>query len=1074
MNEEELFNRVLELAENERAAFLRSACGEQAELRERVENLLAAHRGVSVVDAPCQEIADFQAILEEEREEHDDLSFAELDNEGGGVEFGDYELRGEIARGSMGVVFRATQKSLKRPVAIKLIRSSVLASADEVLRFCSEAEAAASLDHPNIVPIYEIGEQQGQHYFSMKLVEGGTLRDRAGEFRHDPRAAVRLMVKVVGAVHAAHQRGIIHRDLKPGNILVDPEGEPHVTDFGLAKHVGDSSSITLSGQLLGSPYYMAPEQVQSADKSVSTSADIYSLGAVLYELLTGVPPHSGESVIDTLRRVVEEEAKPPRALEPTIDPDLQTIVLKCLDKDPERRYRSAIELADELERWLRGEPILAHPPGLAGRVVRWVRRKPFPATLLGIVTLLLLALGIGGPLMAFKQEKLRKAAEQAYQGEIAAHSEARAAADELRRKLYFADMNMASQVASELGSTRRLRELTSKWIPKPGEEDLRGWEWHYVIARDRRHIAREFTAHTGEVKSASWSPDGTRVASGGHDGFLRVWEVRTGREIMVVKAHPIVGPVSWSAKGGEIATAGSDGLVRIWRIGSDQAHVTLTAPGPLQSVTQLAWGPEGKRLASGGADGVVRIWDAGVGEILHTFDSLPGQTTALSWHPDGTRLTASSQPASHRVWDTVSGERTTGFAVKPPLGIVAWSPDGKWLAGADADHAVLLLNASDGKLVRRMSRSHVDSITALSWNPGSDAVASSGHDRLTLTHNISSGASRTAVRSPDAVKSVAWSPDGRQLAFSSGHRVLVCDLSLVGPMGMKARNHEVMELCWNPQGTRLLSTGRDSTVRVWMLDIRDGRALHGRGEVPCSARWSPDGNLIASAADEISIWDVASGEERFRLGEGGEGRFWRVTWAPDGSRLASLGADGFLRIWDSGKGELLRAIPTSLDTQQGGFLRWSPDGAWLASGDLEQIILWETAGFSQARTIKHQAGNTTDLAWNPDGDRLALATADGELMILDPASGETLVQWTGLNSKIFSVDWHPDGTRLASAGSDRAIRIWDSESGAICLTRWVEQQSTTAVAWSSDGKRLASGSPDGGILIWDISLPHER
>lgn len=1076
MKEEELFNRALELPEDERAAYLRVACGEQEALRQSVERLLTAHRGVSVVDAPCEEIDEFQAILEEEKEERDDAPFAELDGEGGGVEFGDYELGREIARGSMGVVFRATQKSLKRPVAIKLIRSSVLASADEVLRFRAEAEAAASLDHPNIVPIYEIGEQQGQHYFSMRLIEGGTLRDRAGEFRHDPRVAVVLMVKVARAVHAAHQRGIIHRDLKPGNILVDPEGEPHITDFGLAKHVGDSSSMTLSGQVMGSPNYMAPEQVQSADRSVSTAADIYSLGAVLYELLTGVPPHSGESVIDTLRRVVEEEVKPPRVLDSSIARDLQTIVLKCLEKDTERRYRSATELADELERWLRGEPILAYPPSPAGRILRWVCRKPLLAALLGIVALLLLTLGVGGPLVAFQQEKLKNAAEEAYRGEAVAHAKASASAFELRRRLYFADMNTASQVASELGGSARLHELMSKWIPAPGEEDFRSWEWHYIIARERRHVVREFDGHTGQVSSAAWSPDGSRTASGGHDGFLRVWETATGHEIMAVDAHRMVGAVSWSAKSGDIATGGSDGLVRIWQLGINECRATLKPPGSTVAITQLAWGPEGKLLASGSTDGVVRIWDVRSTEILQTFEAFPGRVSSVSWHPDGTRLAASAEPGVHRVWDTDSGDEILGFADETPLFVVAWSPDGKWLAGADANHKIVLVNAASGKFVRRMVRGHEDKVSALSWNPDSSSVASAGHDRLVLTHDVSNGRPKTAIRRSEGIDSVAWSPDGMQVTFCGGHRVVVCDLRLVGPMGMKAHGHEIRSLSWNPEGTRLLSTGRDATVRVWLLDLRDGRALHGVGEVPVRACWSPDGKLIAGAADEISIWEVASGEERLRLGKEGdhEGRIWEVAWAPDGTRLASLGADGFLRIWDTDSGRELRAIPTSLETKRNGILRWSPDGGSLVTSDLQQIIVWQSSDFSRARTIKHQGGNISDLDWNPPGNRLAVATTDGELFVLDSTTGETRSRWTGHNSRIYSVDWHPDGTRLASTGSDRAIRIWDSESGAICLTRWAGEYSATTLEWSSDGKRLASGSPDGGIRIWDTSLPHER
>jgi serine/threonine protein kinase/Tfp pilus assembly protein PilF len=326
--------------------------------------------------------------------------------------FGDYELLRELGRGGMGVVFEARQISLKRRVALKMIRTGFLATPADRQRFRAEAEAAASLDHPHIVPIYDVGELEGQPYFTMKLVSGGSLADSLSRFVSDPRTAAGLLVMIARAAHHAHQHAILHRDLKPANILLDAEGQPHVTDFGLAKQLASDTSMTQSGEIVGSPVYMAPEQAAGQKRAVTTATDVYGLGAILYALLTGRPPFRGETPLEALQQVREVEPTPPRHLNPRVDRDLETICLKCLQKERHRRYDSAAALADDLGRWLAGKPILARPISLLARLSRWCRRKPVAATAALLLTVVLAGLPVSTYLIWREQQRTQEALHQ--------------------------------------------------------------------------------------------------------------------------------------------------------------------------------------------------------------------------------------------------------------------------------------------------------------------------------------------------------------------------------------------------------------------------------------------------------------------------------------------------------------------------------------------------------------------------------------------------------------------------------------------------------------------------------------
>jgi eukaryotic-like serine/threonine-protein kinase len=407
----------------------------------------------------------------------------------------------------MGVVYRARQESLHRVVALKMILTGQLASPDDVQRFYREAQAAGNLDHPNIVPIYEVSEHENQHYFSMKLIEGGSLASRALPL--PARQAAELLAVVARAVHHAHQRGILHRDLKPGNILFDAQERPYVTDFGLAKRVEGDAHHTRTGGIVGTPAYMAPEQARS-EKVLTTAVDVYGLGAVLYELLTGRPPFRAETVLDTIMQVLEREPEPPSKIDSRVNRDLQTVCLKCLDKDPARRYGSAEALADDLERFLRGEPIRARPVGVVEKTAKWVKRRPVVA---GLLASLVVVAVVSGVLVAWSYgEALRQTqiAKDERDAARTAENNERTARDRTQDAL---EVNKRALTTSKIAQANAaLRDNDPKLglsLLESCPPETRFWEWYYTrrLCRGAPLTLHQDMVWYGRYDRAVFSPE---------------------------------------------------------------------------------------------------------------------------------------------------------------------------------------------------------------------------------------------------------------------------------------------------------------------------------------------------------------------------------------------------------------------------------------------------------------------------------------------------------------------------------------------------------------------------------------
>jgi WD40 repeat protein len=993
--------------------------------------------------------------------------------------FGDYELIEIIAQGGMGVVYKARQVSLDRVLALKMVRAGRFATPDDLQRFRLEAAAAAQLDHPHIVPIYEVGEHDGHHYFSMKLVDGGNLAAQVGRYVEDARAAARLVATVARAVHYAHQRGILHRDLKPANILLGGrQGSaledlvPIVTDFGLAKRVEGhgAANLTQSGSIVGTPNYMAPEQAEGRREAVTTFADVHALGAILYELLTGRPPYRAETMLETLRMVREAEPERPSALNPRIDRDLETIVLKCLEKSPTRRYRSAEALAEDLERWLAQLPIRARPATLSDRAIKWVRRRPAAAALVlaAGVAVLAVTTAVGGLAWA---ARLRSDVAEKGKALLRAQRERRRVETELvesqKRKLrmeqeqYDQRILAAAQALANDNPVRddphRVERLLADCPPR-----LRNWEWRYL---NRRLHAELLTieGHSGFVCGSDFRPE-IKSALCQADGLGRpIWDASNGARL-----RRIHGPdgsaygVSVDRAGMHLATAGVDGQVKVWD--TSRGKLEHVFRGHEGWVADVAYSPDSTKLASGGQDGTVRIWEVqpnprGRSETSSALQVLRGHTGGVfgvAFGPDGSKLASAGKDGVVRVWDLVP---------EPPR-------------------------------TRQVFRGHERDVCCVAFHPSGTMIASGGADRRVRIWDAATGQERLQFQAAASrVNAITFNPDGTKLATGSlDGPIGVWNTSTGEPIAvLRGHAEPVFEVAFNADGTKLISASQDATIKLWDLAPEPGvRLFRLKPATATGVRWlggvafRPSENELAAAGTNqtVALWDVTT-ERMKRALHASWGTVIALSYAHDGGRLAVASTDRCVRLWDLGAAK----EPTVLSDDQEGVasVAFRPDGKMLATGggDFPHIVqrptgkfppaegqprtirLWDPASGATIGTLHGHIGSIHALAFSPEGRRLASAGADQRVRIWNFATGEIGLELPGHSAAIFSVAFSPDGTKLASAGADRTIRYWDLTDGRLIQVLSGHNNWVMGVAFSPDGTRLATAGADQTVRIWD-------
>ncbi len=973
---------------------------------------------------------------------------------------GRFQILERVGIGGFGAVYRALDPQLQRPIALKLLQSTGDEKRDQhrIDRFLIEGRAGARLQHPNIVPVFDAGrdEQSGEYYMAAAFISGGSLASAIDGTPLELRRAAILVKQIALALDYAHGQGILHRDIKPDNVMLDEEGEPHLMDFGLARIEESEADLTRDGAVMGTPSYMSPEQCLGKQSVLGPATDQYSLGCLLFELLTGEKLFSGPVSVQ-IHHQIHTEAPAPSTKNPAIPKDLDTICLKTLSKEPERRYASCAELAADLQRWLTDEPIQARRLTNWERWKRWRRRNPAIAALsAGLATTLVIGLlGVTtqwiraeeharlARLATVEESKAKTLAQDAEGRAIKDRELAKQAADANKKIAYSAHMNLGQQAWNE-SDIAFLQDLLTRYLPTRDSEDLRCYEWYYWWRMSHGYL-RKINVGGRLVTNVAFSADGKTLATGSIDRQLRLWNVDTGQLLATLTGH------------------------------SNQIY-------------SLKFSPDGKLLASGGKDGKTILWDVQTAQQFKTHQGDSGTVMGIGFAPDGKTLVMASTKIVRWNFDSGEAQATAtglfnGYGEHWKGTLVGISPDCSQV-GVGSDSGIIIWDATSGQKISTL-RGHTDQVSSVAFSADGKTLVSGSWDRTVKLWDIATGKEKSTLRGhTNHVFDVAFSADSTVIA-SAGRDLTVrlWDATTGQPLTtFKGHSGAIATLAFSPVGNKLASGGRDYSVALWDTSIRQNQSDILKHDTRILAvAFAPDSRTFASGGgfsngsdgtSVVRLWDVATATEQRKFEQPGSCKV--LAFSPDGKTLATGSTDNNVRLWDLASGELKRTIPAPCNPGLTFLIRclsYSPDGTLLATNGEARgsINVWNTSTGKLQNTLAAEGQDSTSTAFSPDGKLLAAGSLDLAVRVWDVTTGKQVQKLQGHTETVWIAAFSKDGKTLVSAGKDSTVKFWDVATGKLRTSLTGHTDTVTWLAFTADGKTLATTSGDTSVKLWDIT-----
>lgn len=1079
-------------------------------------------------------------------------------------QIGDYLIIAEIGRGGMGVVYEAEQLSLRRRVALKVL-PNVTPSEVARVRFQREARAAARLHHTNIVPVFEVGQEGDQLFYAMQLIQGQGLDviidelktvkanrepesaatdttasgresgvrstvehnfavtsgltnlssgDQTSNFGRQTffRSVAELISQAASGLEYAHERSVIHRDIKPSNLLLDPDGVLWITDFGLAKTTNDDATLTNTGDYLGTLRYMSPERFRG---ECELSADVYALGITLYEFVLQQPAFEANDRLRLIYQINNLEPRTPRSVDARVPRDLETIILKSIDKDPAKRYLTAEEFSLDLHRFINDEPIAARRLTPLERLSRWSRRNRSLAAAIAGVVVLLIVMAVGAMWAAVREsglridaqtsaglatsaqkkaedalvkvEEARRAEKMARQSSEAAERRARAAlgdaeaarnlAEERRmqvqRNSYHSEFNLAGRLLGVPGGRKKIQQIVSRWKDAPEITSLIGWEW-YLLSESTRPDGLVVDG-IEEASAVEWSHDGKFFAVASEDG-ITIIDANTGSAVGAsMKDHTgRINAIAWQPKGTLIAAGTGDSAVKLWNV-STRKVVREISDAFEGSVSQVAWGDSGNRLAFSVDGAGIFLLDS-LSDPDSKPELLPDSPTFLrylEWSPDKSHLAAGTWFQNWMSIYDITSRQPVGEKLRATRFIWDGQNSVATKIHANAAGRIDILDGPSG-LRTKVLMGHTQWARTLDFSPDYKTMVSGGSDQKVHVWNLDTGRTeRTFAEHEHELTAVRFSPTGKQVVSISNDSVRLWDTSQPekelfensGDLESRdsIRELRVSDLAWHPDGNLLASSSFDGYARIW--DVAQQRLAQRYDALSHSVAWSPNGERLAIGSTRgLLVADPTTSDEP-RLGEYGGAVDWNANGSLIGAATGIPGGSPLVRVFE------YPSLKMTLEwAGQPEACAWHPhDPTLFVFHSRDHLVVVKNGEITHE--LPAHGSLVREMSWSHDGSQLATGGDNAEVKIYDIPSGQHKVL-NGHNSAVWAIDWHPGGKRVASGSTDGTIRIWETESWQETLTLSGGDTAVSAVAWSPDGRRLATGNQLGQIFIWDAGPSH--